>query len=168
MSVYTGVGSREIPKSVIGRIHIISRFLAGKGWTLRSGGADGADTAFEVGCDEGHGNKEIYLPWKGFNKSTSPLYTIPKEAFEIAATIHPNYTLLSVGAKRLHARNVLQVLGQDLSSPSDLVVCWTLDGKKSGGTRTAIVLAEYHKIPVINLATQQFELLPQPRLRGLV
>jgi len=33
------------------------------GYTLRSGGANGADTAFEEGCCR----KELYLPWPGFN-----------------------------------------------------------------------------------------------------
>jgi len=44
-------------------------------------------------------------------------------------------------AKKLHGRNVKQVLGDDLKTPSDFLLCWTKEGKDVGGTRTAIVLA---------------------------
>ena len=48
---YAGIGSRETPGLMLGAFARIGEFLAKKGYTLRSGGADGADTAFEVGCD---------------------------------------------------------------------------------------------------------------------
>jgi hypothetical protein len=46
---YTGVGSRETPQVIIETIKKISYRMGQKGYILRSGGADGADLAFELG-----------------------------------------------------------------------------------------------------------------------
>lgn len=152
---YTGVGSRQTPLSVMGIMESVAAHLGAYSWVLRSGGADGADTAFENGCKTAKGAKEIYIPWRGFNGRSGPdyIHTVPPQAFKIAERIHPAWSACSPGAKKLHARNVCQVLGRDLATPSTALICWTLDGRKSGGTRTAIVLADEHKIPVFNLAT---------------
>lgn len=64
---YTGVGSRETPRDVQAVMYKFAQKMALHGAVLRSGGADGADTAFELGCDKQQGKKEIYLPWQGFN-----------------------------------------------------------------------------------------------------
>lgn len=53
-----------------------------------------------------------------------------------------------------HARNCHQVLGANLDSPVDFVLCWTPGGATTGGTATAIKLARKHNIPVINMATE--------------
>ena len=108
----------------------------------------GADLAFEKGAK----NKEIYLPWKGFNENESPLYNTSKEAFNIAEKLHPNWPACRQGAKKLHARNIHQVLGKDLKTPSAFLVCWTPKAELVGGTRTALVLAQENDIPIFNLA----------------
>ncbi len=150
---YTGVGSRDVPAEISDKITEIAKWLAQKGYILRSGGADGCDSDFEKGCDQGNGKKEIYLPWKDFNDNKSPLLFTP-EAFRLAATIHPVWDNLKPGAKYLHSRNCHQVLGQDLKTPSLFLVCWTENGEKKGGTATAITLAENNDIPVFNLGSK--------------
>ena len=145
---YTGVGSRNTPHYFCNLMTKVAKRLDDLGYTLRSGGASGADTAFERGTNR----KEIYLPWKGFNGNNSDLYNIPNEAYNIAADIHPRWKDLAIYVRKLHARNVLQVLGLYLDNPSKFLVCWTKDGKEIGGTRTAIVLAREYNIPVINIA----------------
>ena len=129
----------------------IAVWLANAGVTLYSGGANGADLAFQAGCDSVGGPKKIFLPWKDFNGSGSPYYEIPPEAFEIAKYIHPAWNNCSNEAKFLHARNVQQVLGKDLDNPVKQVICWTRRGKSVGGTRTAIILAQELDIRVFNL-----------------
>jgi hypothetical protein len=42
------------------------------------------------------------------------------------------------------------VLGHDLRSPSRFVVCWTADGRATGGTGQAIRIAEAYAVPVFN------------------
>lgn len=156
---YAGVGSRETPDDVLVAMEAAAYILAESGWTLRSGGADGADAAFEEGCDNGRGKKEIFLPWKLFNNNPSTLYPPTFEAHDVAFQFHPNYDHLSDAAKQLMARNTHQVLGLDLKTPVEFVICWTKDGvetrqdrtKNTGGTGQAIAIAHANGIPVLNL-----------------
>lgn len=137
---YTGVGSRSTPPHILEIMTNLARKLALEGWILRSGGAQGADSAFEYGATLVNGPKEIYR--------TSDAN---KAALEMASTIHPAWHRCSDYVRKLHARNCFQVLGRDLRTPSSFLVCWTLGGADIGGTRTAIVLARNHNIEVINL-----------------
>lgn len=153
---YTGVGSRDTPVPILELMAKIGLALAVEGYTLRSGGADGADTAFEYGAMSGGNRGDIYLPWRRFNDNPSMAYGIQNAAAtKIAARIHPAWFACSRGARALHTRNVYQVLSYDLKTPSDFLVCWTKDGKDVGGTRTAIVLAREWSIPVWNLANER-------------
>jgi hypothetical protein len=167
---YTGVGSRETPKSVQNTIQPVAYDLAATGMVLRSGGADGADEAFEVGCvrycnadkTKIHTAMEIYLPWQGFNgrPDMNPPYhweyPLREQASQMAASVHPAWYNCNDAARRLHTRNVFQVFGLNLNEPSKLLLCWTRGGRAVGGTRTAIVLAEKYCVPVINLADEQY------------
>jgi predicted Rossmann fold nucleotide-binding protein DprA/Smf involved in DNA uptake len=66
MRIYTGVGSRKTPKAITNLMTELARTLGDSGWCLRSGGADGADVAFESGAS----TKEIYVPPTLFNDCT--------------------------------------------------------------------------------------------------
>lgn len=149
MVYYAGVGSRETPQDVLKTMWKIARYLADKGYTLRSGGAKGADTAFENGCDSVRGSKEIF--YANNNKGTSMLAEVIPLAEQIASSVHPAWDRCNEYARKLHTRNVAQVLGADLKHPVDFLVCWTKSGKKIGGTSTAISIAEMNNIPVFNL-----------------
>lgn len=150
MIYYAGIGSRETPKEILDLFYNIGHALSVFDFTLRSGGAKGADISFELGCDLVKGVKEIYLPWKGFENSKSNLYNITKEAMDIAKKYHPYWDRLSDGAKKLQARNSYQVLGYDLKTPSKFILCWTKNGKGSGGTGQAIRIAKDYNIPVFD------------------
>jgi len=154
--IYSGIGSREAESypQIINLLHSIGYILGDRGWTLRSGHASGSDIAFE----KGHvGPKEIYLPWKGFEGSNSGYYNIPIRAFQEAESIHPDWNELGIGSKKLHARDIQQVGGENLDNLSNIVICWTLGGKDIGGTRTAIIFARKNKVPVINLGSRRFQ-----------
>lgn len=146
---YAGIGSRETPEEVCERMTLLARILEKKRYILRSGGADGADLAFEKGVDKEE-YKEIFLPWKNFNGNKSFLLAT-KDSFEMASKIVTYWNNLSDGAKALKARNCHQILGIDLNTPVDFVVCWTKDGKDSGGTGMACRLARLYRIPVFNM-----------------
>lgn len=145
---YTGIGSRETPAEILVKFEELGCELARRKLVLRSGGADGADTAFEEGCDRGHGIKEIYLPWPGFNGRKSLLNSSPAEAFDIAAKFHPFWLSLKRPVQRLHARNVQQVLGRDLDHVSIFVICYTNPNK--GGTTQALRIAGKNEVPIYN------------------
>lgn len=143
LDCYTGIGSRETPRLVQELMFSIAMALAGHGYILRSGAAPGADIAFERGCDYVQGTKEIFLPWANFqNRSLrSGVQLVPEEvkseASTIASAYHPNWAYLKYGSKALHTRNVLQILGKDLNSPSKFVICWTFNGSGQGGNWTS-------------------------------
>lgn len=147
---YAGIGSRETPDDVIKMFENMAASLANKGFILRSGHADGADAAFERGCDRVGGAKEIYVPWNGFNGSKSSLIVKDGEAFNMAKEYHPYWQNLKEGAKKLQARNSHQMFGWDLKTPSNFVLCWTKNGKGSGGTGQAIRIAKAYNIPVFD------------------
>lgn len=153
---YAGIGSRRTPPDMLRHMTRIALRLAEHGYCLRSGGADGADAAFEAGT----GQREIFLPWRGFNNNPSPLFGPTDEAIAASAAVHPRWNALKEPARLLMGRNAHQVLGADLRSHVDFVLCWTPDGCSSerersgetGGTGQAIALADRHGIPVFNLA----------------
>jgi hypothetical protein len=158
--IYTGVGSRETPGPILATMSDIAEALARAGYILRSGAADGADHAFEIGAQRvPAGSLEIYLPWKGFNGSTSLRYVVTEAALALAETVHPHWAQLKDPVRKLHARNCYQVLGETLLRPAEFLICWTPDGceselkrtRSTGGTATAIVLAQRNNIPIFNL-----------------
>ena len=158
--IYAGIGSRECPKDTCKVFEDIGEELAKRKVLLRSGGAQGADEAFETGCKRVNGYRDIYLPWAKFRNNDSMLYDITSEALELAEKFHPAWDKLSDSGKQLMARNSYQILGDDLVTPCNFVVCWTKDAKPIGGTAQAIRLAEHHNIPIFNfgngLTLEQF------------
>jgi hypothetical protein len=159
IGAYTGIGSRKTPQDVMDTFSGLAAQLEAQGWKLRSGGADGADSAFDAGVQSA-ANKEIFVPWTGFNQVNGlrPAQALWLEAAAIVADVHPAWKRLKPAERSLHTRNAFQVLGADLRSPSVFVVCWTSDGaeaeeqtsKETGGTRTAIVIASRSAIPIVN------------------
>lgn len=152
MDSYAGIGSRKTPKDILD-VMANYAYVAGRhGWVLRTGGAPGADQAFERGAKLGDCKIEMYLPWPGFeNHSYATLDEPADEAYEIAKRYHPAWGRLSHGAKKLIARNTHQVLGETLDDPATLVVCWTEGGKMKGGTAQALRIAEDYSIPIKNM-----------------
>lgn len=159
---YTGIGSRETPEDIASLIKQTASFLAKHKYVLRSGGADGSDTYFEVGCDNENGLKEIYLPWQFFNNNQSNLFLYnlkesKNKAEEIASKFHPVWNKLSQGVKKLHTRNVYQVLGKDLKTPSKFVVCYCPieKGEWKGGTAQALKISKFYDIKIFNLFLEE-------------
>ena len=167
--IYAGIGSRKTPPEILALMRRIAASLQQRGWLLRSGGADGADSAFEQGAGL---SKEVFLPWKAFNNNPSLLFTPSSEAMSLAGDLHPGWRHLSPPARKLMARNCHQILGQALTTPAMVVIAWTPDGCEShatrsrvtGGTGQAISLASLRGIPVVNLKNED----AMPRLRDLV
>lgn len=153
--IYAGIGSRRTPPEILDLMTRIAEQMSLKGYTLRSGAAPGADSAFEAGHALGPGDMEIYLPWKGFNGNPSPLYTPHPAAFEMAASFHPAWKRCGLAARKFHARNCHQILGAALVKPVDLVICWTPSAMRTGGTGQALRIAEHHGIPIHDLARLQ-------------
>lgn len=155
---FAGIGSRTTPPEALSLLRRASQLLVDGGWTCRTGGAEGADTACETGALEAlqddlrggpepatHGRLEVYLPWPAFGRGREwyraaaadpllgplnlTLQTEPTpEAVALAGRVHPAWGACSGPARLLHGRNSHQVLGADLKSPVSVVLCWTPDG----------------------------------------
>jgi len=134
---YAGIGSRSTPKDILRLMRRVARSLACRGYTLRSGGARGADRAFESGC---LGKKEIF---------TSKDVTY--RAIHHAELFHPAWDRVQPYAKLLLARNSQIVLGENLDKPVEFVVCYTPGAKVVGGTGQALRVAKGYQIRVHNL-----------------
>lgn len=158
---YAGIGSRQTPPDVLQIMTLCASKLESLGFILRSGGANGADAAFERGV-QCFSMKQIFLPWAKFNSNESQLFEPPLKAYKVAEKYHPKFKQLSRSAKSLMARNVQQIYGAQLIDPVDFVICYTPDGcehdssrtRFTGGTGLAISIASLNGIPVFNLANQ--------------
>lgn len=135
---YAGIGSRKTPEPILQVMSKLAARLYRDGWELRSGGAAGADSAFWRGCN---GVGRVYRP----EDATA-------EAIELASQFHPAWDRCSDYVRKLHGRNAMILLGDDLQSPASMVVCWTPEGKDVGGTGLGIRIARDRGIPVRNLA----------------
>lgn len=169
--IYTGIGSRKTPEHILKLMKQVGYELAQRGYTLRSGKAQGADSAFQQGVmqyvtanqltiNRWRNLAQIYIPWKTFNplRNGFDIWDICLDdvyAEELAAAcMHPDHwNNCSSGARKLHTRNVHQVLGSDLKTPSQFVLYWCPEvrGKPTGGTATAVKLATTYGIPCINM-----------------
>ena len=146
---YAGIGARNTPDEILADMSRIGDNLAREGYTLRSGGAKGADTAFEHGAALATGATEIFTA----QDSTAA-------AEELAGLYHPNWGACRSYVRSLHGRNSMILMGQNLDTPVDFIVCWTPGGMVTGGTGQSIRMAEGLGITVVNLATQEWVLPP--------
>lgn len=153
MKYYAGIGSRETPKDVLELMTKVAAKLEKDGWILRSGGAIGADKAFEKGVRLKK-NKEIYLATGNISQA----------AWDSVDRFHPYPQALKPYPRALMARNYHQITGKDDNAKkSKFVICWTPDGCKSrsertiktGGTGQAISIADSLGIEIYNLANPE-------------
>lgn len=145
--IYAGIGARETPPDVCKKMSQLAYDLRQLGYFLYSGGAIGADQAFERGASN------VKMSWRPEH--------VTAEALELARKFHPNWNRCSPQARKLLARNGFQILGKELDTPVDFVICYTLDGKDSGGTGQALRIARHHGIPVFNLKNTPNLTIPQ-------
>ena len=148
--------------------------LAQLGITFTSGlceiGMDGiAQKAYSKAVDLGLAKEsqfEVYVADQyNIRRSTLPRKHLAivrnkdliSETERIASEVHPAWDRCNEWARGMHSRNCHQILGYDLQSPVDAVICWTPDGKIQGGTATAIRVALKYNIPVFNLGTKDKE-----------
>lgn len=173
MRYWTGVGSRSITKEEQElAVYVAETITRRFGMVLRSGAAEGADTAFQKGvCNVNPKYCQIWTPWNNFRPKEqhtgfpSCSYTTPttemfekaREAF-ISTGIIPWFDRMKQGAQKLHGRNFYQVRG-GYGEPLSKVCIYIADeddnGEVSGGTRSAVLLARHYKIPTYNLRIKE-------------
>ena len=73
----------------------------------------------------------------------------------MVARHHPAWQRCGRGARSLHGRNHAIIHGVSNAGTDrlvDAVVCWTPDGRLTGGTATGIRMARAAGVPVLNMA----------------
>lgn len=157
---YTGIGSREAPPAFLKFAREMAASLEAQGYILRSGGAPGADDAFESGLTR-VANSQIYLPWHGFEGRNHAGCITPDDldiedlaqAEKTVRVLHPNPSALKPGSMKLLVRDVFQVLGSDLHTPSNFVMMWARPKGRDavhGGSNMAFQVARRRDVPIIN------------------
>lgn len=137
---WAGIGAQKTPRPVLILMARIGEEMADKGHHLRSGGAPGADLAFEQGSPIP--DATIYRPE---DTARHPAW------LKHAKQYHPAWGRCKPFARAAHGRNSAIILGPGLDAPVDSVCCWTVDGLAGGGTGQGIRVALANGIPVYDL-----------------
>jgi hypothetical protein len=156
--IYAGIGARETPPAVLDLMTQLAARMEVEGWRLRSGGARGADAAFEAGVQNPR-NRAIYLPGASFNQRQagpggyvdSTVLPSWQQALATVEQYHPAADRLSPFVRSLMARNAMQVMGPAMDRPADLIVAYTPGAAVTGGTGQALRMAGELGIPIRNL-----------------
>lgn len=157
---YAGIGSRQTPLEILTVMRDLASALDKLGYTLRSGGAAGADQAFFEGLpSERRHTAQIFLPGSFFQgqSASSPGFIdatqLPSWGAAMATVnqYHPRPEKLGAFARTLMARNAMQLLGPNLNEPAEFIVAWTPGGQVTGGTGQALRMAADLGIKVRNL-----------------
>jgi hypothetical protein len=154
---YAGIGSRDITPEETERIKAIARRMARDKFILYSGNAEGADMAFQQGSNA---QCILMLPWMTFNAELYSSGCI--ERFDLGDSVdgsasvdkfHPSPSHLTVGGRRLMARNYHQIMGyRNWPRVEGVIYCAgeDRDGVK-GGTGQAVRIAKHYGIETINI-----------------
>jgi len=160
MNIYAGIGSRKTPNYILSIMKSVGEYLAEKGWTLNTGACIGADQTFAEGALKKGGTVNLFIPWPSYEKRwISGLHgnvniTVfnadkHKDAIESVYKYHPIGRNLKRSVVSLHARNYL------ILENVKFAVCYTTDGKASGGTGQAIRILNDRKINLFNLGNKK-------------
>ena len=172
---YAGVGSRRTPPDVLRAMSDIAQSLGEAGVALSTGGADGADRAFETGALRTDAPITVHTPWPGYNGyrpgrdpetdidvvHPSSTETLQGHRYaDLAQEHHPYWNRCSRGARALFLRNVSILAGalddDGENLPVRAVIAWTPNGlpvgREAGGTGHTLRTAASLDIPCINLS----------------
>jgi len=134
------IGNRyNVPENTIQFIEDSGYTLGQLGYTLNSGNAIGCDQAGERGFDRG-----------GFPKNIRKAKHATEDAIVVASQFHEAWYMCTDYVRQLHGRNSMIILGDDLKSPVDFVLCYATSEIK-GGTALGIKIARANGVPVFNL-----------------
>lgn len=168
------IGSRKTPATLCEALEEIAVEFLCHGCFGVSGGADGPDMSLTRAIQRmitdtglpGATFGTIWLPDERFNglrhgdlggacRNAGRERTFVNKAAGLARDVHGGWHNLSKFARKLHARNVYQILGPEIDAPVDYVICaaeTTRSGNVKGGTATAVKIATLYGIPIINIS----------------
>ena len=158
MSRIACIGSRETPPDILHWMEEAGANLVKAGHTIVSGNAPGADQAWARGGNAVDPTRvELCLPWRDFEYSArhpqNPIRWIDAEpdqgrsAWKVAAMLHPRWDRLTMGARRLLARDVL------IAKDALRVVGYLNHCKRGGGgTGFTFKVARHFEIETVDVS----------------
>ena len=172
---YAGIGSRRTPDAVLAAMADLAETLGRAGCVLSTGGADGADRAFETGALRTDAPVTVHAPWSGYNgyrpgrepesdidvRVPAPTDTVGGEPHvDLARRHHPAWERCGRGARALFARNVAILAGarggDGEALPIAAVIAHTPNGlatgRDAGGTGHTLRVAAELGIPAVNVS----------------
>jgi hypothetical protein len=180
---YTGVGSRKTTPKNLSIMRQIAQALAARNYRLRTGDAEGADSAFTSGALSKLKPQQVqelihaYVAHDATKRLASyerkPDPDMIGNLLKIVGKYHPNPAALKTDAYSrgsslgLQARNALQLGGDRLTDPSDFaVMAFTPPNQRRfegdlGGTGQAFRLAKAKNIPVFDLDAPEATMLSE-------
>lgn len=159
---YVGTGNKDTPPDVIAKMKKWAVLLEKHGYTMRSGGMEGAEDAFENAVEV---KKEIHLPWRGFNNKESKFTFTTDQARALARQTHESFDTAPPAIQTFLAKNVRMIMGKNLNSPALFVIIWSEDGAerlsekspRTGNMGHVVSIASRLRIPVFNFAKPDCE-----------
>ncbi len=172
---YAGIGSRATPRDVLTGMADVAQVLGHAGFALSTGGAHGADRAFEAGALRTDAPVTVHTPWPGYNgyrpgrdpeSDIDVVHPSPGDAvrgrsfLHLARKHHPAWDRCRRGARALFLRNVSILAGalddDGTVLPVRAVIAWNpsgrAHGREAGGTGHTLRVAAELGIPVVNLS----------------
>ena len=153
----------NVPSDINEKFYKIAKSLLDKGYIFRYNG-DSNNELFKKIIMYKPNNIEIYLPWKKFNKDVSATLNKPyDQAFHHAAHYHKGYKKLPPVARFFLARDIHCILGKNLKSPINMLLCYSPDGvetrdkiefKTTGNVSFPISVCHDINIPIFNLKNE--------------
>lgn len=178
--IFTIIGNRNTPAEICNHYVPVVKALLKAGHVGRSGGALGMDhvltRAIEELRAEGFNDFDatVYIPTRRFNGlhwgnlghrvHYVGWFKNYAQATEMASQYHDVWHLCDEFSRQAHARNMYEVLGTELAVPSDFIITYAKTNRKgivTGGTGTAIKLAQTHQIPIFNEYVTSFDELEE-------
>lgn len=121
MKYYTGTGIVQVSKSMKETILAIAKYLSDQGYTLRTGLSKGMDAAFIEGSDS-----VSLFTYEGENTNGADAFICEETDF-IKRDLKENYLTLGAltkVARQRVVRSYYELLGEDLNTPSEFLVCY--------------------------------------------
>ena len=174
---YAGIGSRRTPDAVLAAMADLAETLGHSGCVLSTGGADGADRAFETGALRTDAPVTVHAPWSGYNgyrpgrepesdidvrvpAPTDAVHGLPY--LDLARRHHPAWERCGRGPRALFVRNVAILAGALAADgeplPVRAVVAFTptglAAGRAAGGTGHTLRVAGELDVPAVNVSSR--------------
>lgn len=165
-----------VPQEAKDKILKVVRALADKGLTLRL--APGSNDHFLNEVASLFPNKEIYLPWGGYNREVkSPESLQPSElSYRVAINFHKRFLDLPDAVRTILANEANMILGKNCDNIVGFILGWSPGGdelitkdtdfKNLGNLSFSLRIAKAFSIPFLNIANKDFSAEKLSKLLG--